>query len=85
MDRDTASLLPGTGVPATPPKQPQGDWLLHVCRVFNAVAALCALFCAVAFGMALVVRFSAPIKVRLSCYEHPAAAARQPSGSSQRD
>lgn len=64
---DHASLLPGPprpspSAPGAAPR-PQGpDWLLHACRVLNVCTALSAGLCAVAFAMALVVRFSAPIK-----------------------
>lgn len=39
--------------------------LLQVCRVFNFLTGLCALLCALAFGMAIVVRGEAASKVRL--------------------
>ena len=37
--------------------------LLQVCRAFNFLTALCALLCALAFGMAIVVRGEATSKV----------------------
>lgn len=38
--------------------------LLQICRVFNFLTALCALLCALAFGMAIAVRGEATSKVR---------------------
>ncbi len=38
--------------------------LLQVCRVFNFLTGVCALLCALAFGMAITVRGEAASKVR---------------------
>ena len=39
------------------------DCLLSFCRAFNFVTGLCAVLCALAFGMAMWVRGEAPTKV----------------------
>lgn len=38
--------------------------LLQICRVFNFLTGLCAVLCALAFGMAIAVRGEAASKVR---------------------
>ncbi|KAL4420048.1 hypothetical protein ABPG77_007487 [Micractinium sp. CCAP 211/92] len=67
---ERAELLPGTGpglggTSAALAAQRQTrthDCLLHACRVFNFLTALCALLCALAFGMAMWVRGPASMK-----------------------
>lgn len=60
----TAPGLGGTSAALAAPRHTRThDCLLHACRVFNFLTALCALLCALAFGMAMWVRGQAPIKV----------------------
>lgn len=65
---DRADLLPGRGsgssAPLAAPRSRGHDCLLHVCRIFNAITGLCALLCAMAFGMAMWVRSEASERVR---------------------
>ncbi|KAL4440625.1 hypothetical protein ABPG75_003626 [Micractinium tetrahymenae] len=60
----TAPSLGGTSAPlaVAPRRSRTHDCLLRTCRVFNFLTALCALLCALAFGMAMWVRGQAPIK-----------------------
>lgn len=59
----TAPGLGGTSAALAAPRHTRThDCLLHACRVFNFLTALCALLCALAFGMAMWVRGQAPIK-----------------------
>lgn len=57
----------GSSAPLAPPGGAAASrghsCLLQVCRVFNFLTALCALLCALAFGMAIVVRGEATSKV----------------------
>lgn len=63
-------LLPPSGgsAPLSIGRQPPArlsrgaDCLLHTCRVFNFLASLCALLCALAFGMAMWARGGAASK-----------------------
>lgn len=65
---ESSSLLPSTTAPQGStngaPAQPHSttDWLLRICRTINFIASLVALGCAVAFGLALLVRSEAPTK-----------------------
>ena len=52
----------GAGGPLAAPSR-GADCLLHACRVLNFLTSLCALLCALAFGMAMWVRGDAPVKV----------------------
>ena len=66
-DAERQDLLPGSlsaagGSSAPPPGG--GDCLLHICRVFNFLTSVCALLCALAFGMSMWVRGDATVKVR---------------------
>ena len=57
----------GAGPVCRPPGAGTGrghSCLLQICRVFNFLTALCALLCALAFGMAIAVRGEATSKVR---------------------
>lgn len=49
-------------LPGNPPAR--ASFLLHACRVLNVLSGIAAILCAVAFGMALVVRAAAEKKVR---------------------
>ncbi|EFN53987.1 hypothetical protein CHLNCDRAFT_135951 [Chlorella variabilis] len=64
-DAERQDLLPGSlsaagGSSAPPPGG--GDCLLHICRVFNFLTSVCALLCALAFGMSMWVRGDATVK-----------------------
>ncbi|PSC67616.1 Golgi apparatus membrane TVP15 [Micractinium conductrix] len=66
---DRAELLPfggpGVGSSSAPlggPPHRGHDCLLSFCRAFNFVTGLCAVLCALAFGMAMWVRGEAPTK-----------------------
>lgn len=64
---DRGELLPltssGASAPlAAPPRHRGHDCLLHTCRIFNFLTAICAMLCALAFGMAMWVRGEAPLK-----------------------
>jgi hypothetical protein len=57
------SAAPGGSTVGLVEGRRSGDCLLYVCRMVNVLTAMCALLCALAFGMAWWVRGDAPAKV----------------------
>ncbi|KAL4852839.1 hypothetical protein ACK3TF_006106 [Chlorella vulgaris] len=56
------SAAPGGSTVGLVEGRRSGDCLLYVCRMVNVLTAMCALLCALAFGMAWWVRGDAPAK-----------------------